>query len=105
MATRSQQAHSEGQRTHHEQGKAVKRKAAQKVHETPHEPARAGRKATYAQEEHGTARPSRKSTRASANRAKPDANLNLREERAKTAPTNRFRKAHAKRVRARANAD
>jgi hypothetical protein len=46
-------------------------------------------------------RRSRKSTRDSANRAKPDTNLNLRESRVKGSPEARFRKQRAKRTRVR----
>jgi hypothetical protein len=53
----------------------------------------AARKATYALEAPAEGRPSRKSTRKSANRAKPDANLNLREMREKSSPEARARKA------------
>lgn len=56
----------------------------------------AGRKATYALEDTGTAKPSRKSTRKSANRAKPDANLNGREALQKGSPEARFRRANAR---------
>jgi hypothetical protein len=55
---------------------------------TSNESKRAGKKATYAFE--GTAaRRSRKSTRKSANRAKPDAGLTIREEFRKSAPKER----------------
>jgi hypothetical protein len=63
---------------------------------------RAERKATYALEKpSGDGRRSRKSTRASANRSKPDTNLNLREARQKGSPENRFAKAQARATRAR----
>lgn len=63
----------------------------------------AAKKATYALEAPVAAgtRPSRKSTRKSANRAKPDADLTLREQLVKGTPENRFRKAHAKQSRVR----
>ncbi len=56
----------------------------------------AGEKASYAIEESkvGT-RPARKSTRKSANRSKPDTNLNLREGRAKGSPEAKHDKAKA----------
>ena len=56
----------------------------------------AGRKATYALEETDGARPSRKSTRKSANRSKPDASLNAREELLKGSPEQRYLKAAAR---------
>ncbi len=58
---------------------------------------RAGKKATYAYEPtQAGKRPSRKSSRKSANRSKPDAAFNIGEEIAKTRPTARFRKDRAK---------
>ena len=54
---------------------------------------RAGHKATYALEPHAPrTRPSRKSTRSSANRSKPDANFQLREERRTRSPKARATK-------------
>ncbi len=41
----------------------------------------AGRRASFALEDSGTGRPSRKSTRSSSNRAKPDSNLARRQKR------------------------
>jgi hypothetical protein len=46
-------------------------------------------------------RRSRKSTRSSANRSKPDTNFNLRESLVKGSPEARFRKARAKNTRVR----
>jgi hypothetical protein len=62
----------------------------------------AASKATYALEPSapGT-RPSRESSRSSANRAKPDTAYNLTEETKKGAPENRARKARAKSMRVR----
>lgn len=103
MATKSEKVHAEEQR-HGPTPKARKRAAAKKPRAdklgAPHENKKAGRKASYAAEAPPkTGRPSRKSTRKSANRSKPDSNLNLREERKKTAPDARFRKARAKATR------
>jgi hypothetical protein len=54
---------------------------------------RAGRKATYALERRtANARPSRKSTRKSANRSKPDTNFELRRERKTNSPEARHRR-------------
>jgi hypothetical protein len=62
----------------------------------------AARKATYALEDKpADKRPSRKSTRSSANRAKPDTNFNLRESMQKGSPEARFRAARARASRAR----
>jgi len=99
MATRSEQY-----RANEERSGEVKRAVrasrskpgvppAKRTREKQH----AEKKATYAMEpvpEGG--RPSRKSTRKSANRAKPDATFNLVEELRKSSPTARFRKARAR---------
>jgi hypothetical protein len=63
---------------------------------------RAEKKATFALElAVGGARPSRKSTRASAHHVRSDTNLNLREERKVRSPDSRFRRAKAKATRVR----
>jgi hypothetical protein len=92
MATRSEEYRSNEQRS----GRA-KKKTAKKATGTPRSRAKkhAGRKATYALEDTGSAKPSRKSTRKSANRAKPDASLNVRETLQKGSPESRFRRAKA----------
>lgn len=61
----------------------------------------AGKKATYALEAPREGRPSRKSTRKSANRSKPDTNLTLRAARAKGSPEAKARKARARAVKVR----
>ena len=63
-----------------------------------HESKAAGEKASYAQEPAPAKgkRPSRKSTRKSANRAKADTNLTLRASRAKRAPTEQARASKRK---------
>ena len=61
----------------------------------------ASSKATHALEEVKSGRPSRKATRASANRAKADAALNATEEARKGAPQQRARKARARKTRVR----
>ena len=66
----------------------------------------AGAKATHALEvARPGKRPSRKSTRSSANRAKADAAFNITEETRKGAPSARARTARAKRKRVRAHDD
>lgn len=85
MATRSETFRSAQERTH-KPNKAAKKRASRANHDprgrATHENRRAGRKATYALEPRvASKRPSRKSTRKSANRAKPDTNMNLRSER------------------------
>lgn len=105
MATASEQDRARKQRRGMT-AKARRRRAARKSraeklsarHATEH----ARRKATYALEPvPQTGTPSRKSTRASANRRKADTNLNLREEMQKGSPESRFGKARAKSVRVR----
>ena len=67
-----------------------------------HETKAAGRKATFAREEHSAeSRASRKSSRGSANRMKADASLNIREERVKGSPESLFRKSRARKLRVR----
>jgi hypothetical protein len=99
MATRAEQFHSDEQRkggNHHKAEKKPK-KAAWK-----HEKHHAGVKATHALEDTAPGkRPSRESTRASSNRAKPDAPFNLTEETKKGAPRVRATKARAKRTKVR----
>jgi hypothetical protein len=58
-------------------------------------------KATYAPEPPHEGRPSRKSTRKSAHRVKPDSSFSLRESLQKGSPESRARRARAKSVRAR----
>lgn len=106
MATRSQQYRAESERT----GAAAKKKtpkrrpkAKGRTRSAEHE-AKA-KKATYAAEETNTsAKKSRKSTRKSANRRKPDASLTTREELVKNAPQARAKKSarRASRVRGKA---
>jgi hypothetical protein len=86
--------------------KARKREAARKTRAEklaePHRNERAAIAASYRFEAPSkTGRASRKSGRGGGNRIKPDANLNLREERQKGSPTSRFRKVHAKTMRVR----
>ena len=87
MATRSENFRTAQERTH-TPNKAAKKRASRPhgAHDargrTTHENVHAGRKATYALEPRvASKRPSRKSTRKSANHAKADTNINLRSER------------------------
>jgi hypothetical protein len=105
MATKAELIHQQQQR-HGLGTKARLRAAAKKTNSKklaePHPNERAARKASYPLEAPSkTGIASRKSSRAGGNRIKPDANLNLREERQKSAPTSRFRKSHAKSTRVR----
>ncbi len=97
MATQAEQYHAEEQRTG--RGKKV-REGRTKPGTAPKDRSRAnkraGRKATYALEESAGKRPSRKSTRKSANRSKPDAALNAREALQKDSPEQRYIKAQAR---------
>jgi hypothetical protein len=107
MATRAEQFRSEEQRTH---GKGL-HKRPHKTHVSKKQPKKAawsrnkphaGAKATHALESVARgARPSRESTRASANRAKPDSAFNLTEETKKGAPQNRARKARTRSLKVR----
>lgn len=104
MATRAEQFRTEemrrGART-----KTRRSKKKPKKSEWSHESKHAASKATHAFEktERGR-RPSRESTRASANRAKGDSALNLTEEKRKGSPENRARRSGAKRVKVRGSA-
>ena len=105
MATRAESARAASQR-HGITPKARKRAKAKKSRAekfgAPHPSGHAGAKASYALEVPSKkGRSSRKSTRSSANRSKPDTNLNLREEITKRSPETRFRKARAKASRVR----
>ncbi len=93
MATRSEQFRSESQR---KGGAKKKRKNPAKTKPTRAK-GHAAKKATYALEEKSAKRPSRKSSRKSANRAKPDAALNVREEIQKGSPERAYEKAAARR--------
>jgi hypothetical protein len=105
MPTRAESFHARSQR----RGLTAKAKKLAKARKTraeklreAHESKRAGAKATWAREAPSpSGRVSRKSTRASANRAKPDSNLDLREQRTKGSPASRFRKARSRRLRVR----
>ena len=88
MATKSEQFHAEEQQTGND-------KATREGRSKPGIPeGDRSRDKTYALEE-TSGQPSRKSTRKSANRAKPDASLNLREALQKGSPEAKFRKAKA----------
>jgi hypothetical protein len=106
MATRSEQYRAEEQRD------AAKRRRASARKEPAHDGTPAGsdnggnghvqKKATYALETTAEGqRPSRKSSRKSANRAKADATFNIVEELRKNSPASRFRKSRARAARVR----
>jgi hypothetical protein len=99
MATRSEQKHADEQRRGARDTKPNKRVNRSKPGSAPADRLRskkhAKRKATHAIEPDRKGRPSRESTRKSANRSKPDTNLNLRENMVKGSPEARFRKADA----------
>ncbi len=106
MATRAQRFRAAEER----RGKVAskRRRAGSRPGVAPEDRARrkprVARKAPFALEE-GAGRPSRRSTRSSANRAKPDSNFNRRESMVKNAPDARFRRASARGARARGGAD
>ncbi len=97
MATRSEAFRAEAQRHRSKQAKKLmaehekKNKRVKRVLHA-HTNERAAKKASYALETHAPGkRPSRKSTRGSANHAKSDSNFELRAERASRSPTRRAR--------------
>jgi hypothetical protein len=103
MATRAEQYHSDEQRKggkpHHTSTKKAKKPAWSR------EKHHAEVKATHALEDTAPGkRPSRESTRASSNRAKPDAGFELTEEARKGAPRVRAGAARAKATRVRGSA-
>jgi hypothetical protein len=95
----AEQHHADEQRHGARDTKSNKRINRSKPGSAPSERSRskkhAERKATHALEPDREGRPSRESSRKSANRAKPDTNFNLREELQKGSPETRFRKADA----------
>ena len=101
MATRGERARDEDQR----RSAARKRADSAKRGKVARKPARkAGRvaaKATYAYEAPRPGKPSRKSTRKSANRAKADASFNQRESLQRGSPEARARRARVQASRAR----
>jgi hypothetical protein len=103
MATRAERVRSDEQRSH---GKGRHRSHVSerkpKKSAWSHDKAHAGSKATHALEDTAPGkRPSRESTRGSANRAKADSAFNLTEQTKKGSPTNRARKSRASDVRVR----
>ncbi|HXX66850.1 MAG TPA: hypothetical protein VEK07_06700 [Polyangiaceae bacterium] len=104
MATKAEQFRSEEMR----QGERTKRRQPQKKpkkSEWSRKSKHAGAKATRALEKTEPGhRPSRESTRSSANRAKGDTALNLTEEKRKGSPESRARRSVAKRARVRGGA-
>lgn len=98
MATRAERAKTEAQQTSRG-GRASMRKPRKS--EWSHDKAHAASKATHALEESGAMRPSRESTRGSANRAKADAARNITEQVRRGAPAPLARKARARATRVR----
>jgi|SRR5277367_3524502 len=96
--TRAEEFKSQEERTGHPKHKSLKKP---KKGEWSRAKQHAEAKATRALEVVAKGRPSRKSTRASANRSKPDAPMNLTEESRKGAPRAVARTAQAKRGRVR----
>ena len=98
MATRAEQYRAGQARRGRSNG--AKQKAGSKPglarSDRSHSKVHAAKKASYALEPERAARPSRKSTRKSANRAKADASLNLREQLQKGSPEARFRKSQVR---------
>jgi len=102
MATKAEQARVESERALARAHRAAReaehrRLAARRTRPKSHDSEHAGRKATYALEEHADgARASRKSTRKGANHLRADTNFNLREERGRRAPESEQRHAAAR---------
>jgi hypothetical protein len=104
MATRAEQFHAESQRTGKSSNRTRRDRSKPGISPArrSREKAHSAKKATYALEQTASgARPSRKSTRKSANRAKPDASFNRVEEQRKGSPESRYRKARARASRTR----
>ncbi len=105
MATRSEQSRAEEQRSRRAANSGTKKTGGSKPGVAPRDRSaskeHAGKKATYALEAPIEGRPSRKSTRKSANRSKPDSGMNIREALQKGTPEAKYRKARAGSVRAR----
>jgi hypothetical protein len=94
MATKAERAHAEGERT----GAAKKRRAKAGTSTAKKRAGRTQAKATYAREgRDAKGRASRKSTRSSSNRIKPDAPMNIREELVMASPSSRARHDRAQR--------
>jgi hypothetical protein len=106
MATRSEKAHEEAVREAAEKKrkvaarKAAAKKAAKKAPAKPKKTHKQS-KAVYAAEPPHEGRPSRRSTRKTVNRSKPDTGFTARESMQKGSPEARARRAKAKGVRAR----
>jgi hypothetical protein len=102
MATKSEQVRAEEQRKGAARGRGSPRAARGKPGVSPRDRSRAkkrvAKRATYALETGAGKRPSRRSTRASANRAKPDASFNLTEQLERCSPEARFRRSRARRA-------
>ena len=100
MATKAEQARAEEAKkgTKPKRARKLARRKSDAEKHMHHEPKAAGKKATYEKEPAPAPgkRPSRKSTRGGANRSKPDTNLNLRSERAKSSPKARARASKSK---------
>ena len=88
MATKAERARAAAERTTHRSKKASRK--------APGGDSRKKRKATYALEPPRKGRPSRKSTRKAANRAKPDSAFNITEEVRRGAPSQLYRKTRAR---------
>jgi hypothetical protein len=106
MATKAERLRSEEQRTNREsRPKSRTSEKKPKKAAWSHDKAHAASKATHALEATAPGkRPSRESTRGSANRAKADSAFNLTEEAKKGSPDNRARKSRARMAKVRGGA-
>ena len=101
MATKAERVREEDQRANGQAKAAKAKKSAAAKRALPRAKGRTAGKATYAYEPPRAGKPSRKSTRKSANRAKPDVGLTATEATKKGSPEARFRKARARATRVR----
>jgi hypothetical protein len=93
MATKAERAREEDERAKGQAKTAKAKKTAAKKAAPARAKGRTAGKATYAYEPPRPGKPSRKSSRKSANRAKPDVGLTATESTKKGSPEARFRKA------------
>jgi hypothetical protein len=102
MATKAEEFHAEEERAAQKKNRKRAPKRGPVKKKQTHAEGRVAEKATYALEKTAEGkRPSRKSSRKSANRSKADASFNITEERKKTSSDARFRKDRAAKTRVR----
>lgn len=101
MSTKAEQQRQAQQRANQAAKRSSSRAvSAKKAASAPNGKTRVSQKASYAQEP-GPKGTSRKSTRSSANRSRPDAGLHARKEQEVTSPSSRYRQDAAQKTRVR----